>query len=65
VIRLRPAFLESFGWRMSEINRDTRDHYFFLPGAVFDFKRVDRLCRVYQTVDISERNIVDSAVLGT
>jgi hypothetical protein len=26
VIRLRPAFLESFGRRVSEINRDTREN---------------------------------------
>jgi hypothetical protein len=53
VIRLRPAFFERFGPRMSEINA-THGKILFLTGAAFDFKRVDRLCRVYQTVDISE-----------
>jgi hypothetical protein len=32
VIRLRPAFFERFGPRMSEINRDTRDSYFFFQA---------------------------------
>jgi hypothetical protein len=31
-IRLRPAFFERFGPRMSEINRDTRDRIFFFQA---------------------------------
>jgi hypothetical protein len=49
VIRLRLAFLENFGRRANEINRDTLENPVSY-GAAFDFKRVDRLCRQYQGV---------------